>query len=70
MTRKFYYENLYARKLPPENAELPIRNVKIEGVCGVHVNSTGQVGLIKITSFENHNLKCGVAAMKESTKKF
>ena len=63
----------FARKLPPENAELPIRIVKIEGVdyvpcCGVHVSSTGQVGLIKITSFENHKggtriyLKCGAAA--------
>ena len=65
----------FARKLPPENAELPIRIVKIEGVdyvpcCGVHVSSTGQVGLIKITSFENHKggtriyLKCGVAAYR------
>ena len=65
----------FARKLPPENAELPIRIVKIEGVdyvpcCGVHVNSTGQVGLIKITSFENHKggtriyLKCGAAAYR------
>jgi len=63
----------FARKLPPENAELPIRIVKIPGVdyvpcCGVHVSSTGQVGLIKITSFENHKggtriyLKCGSAA--------
>ncbi len=65
----------FARKLPPENAELPIRIVKIEGVdyvpcCGVHVSSTGQVGLIKITSFENHKggtriyLKCGAAAYR------
>ena len=66
---------MFARKLPPENAELPVRIVKIEGVdyvpcCGVHVSSTGQVGLIKITSFENHKggtriyLKCGTAAYK------
>lgn len=63
----------FARKLPPEDAQLPIRIVKIEGVdyvpcCGVHVNSTGQVGLIKVTSFENHKggtriyLKSGTAA--------
>lgn len=48
-----------ARKLPPEKSSEPIRIVNIEGVdyvpcCGLHVNSTGQVGLIKITSFENH----------------
>jgi len=65
----------FARKLPPENAELPIRIIKIEGVdyvpcCGVHVGSTGEVGLIKITSFENHKggtriyLKCGCAAYR------
>ena len=64
-----------ARKLPPENAELPIRIVKIAGVdyvpcCGLHVSSTGQVGLIKITSCENHKggsriyLKCGNAAYR------
>ena len=62
-----------ARKLPPENAELPIRIVKVEGVdyvpcCGVHVSSTGQVGLVKVTSVENHKggsriyLRCGSAA--------
>ena len=51
----------HARKLPPEKSleSEPIRIVKIEGVdyvpcCGLHVSSTGQVGLIKITSFENH----------------
>lgn len=65
----------FARKLPPENAELPIRIIKIEGAdyvpcCGVHVNSTGQVGLIKITSYENHKggtriyLKSGIAAYR------
>ena len=65
----------FARKLPPENAAQPIRIIKIEGVdyvpcCGVHVSSTGQVGLIKITSFENHKggtriyLKCGAAAYR------
>ena len=64
-----------ARKLPPENAVQPVRIVKIAGVdyvpcCGVHVSSTGQVGLIKITSFENHKggtriyLKCGAAAYR------
>ena len=64
-----------ARKLPPENAELPIRIVKVEGVdyvpcCGVHVSSTGQVGLIKVTSVENHKggsriyLRCGKAAYR------
>lgn len=65
----------FARKLPPEKSTQPIRIVKIEGVdyvpcCGVHVNSTGQVGLIKITSFENHKggkriyLKSGKAAYR------
>ena len=65
----------FARKLPPEKSTQPIRIVKIEGIdyvpcCGVHVNSTGQVGLIKITSFENHKggtriyLKSGKAAYR------
>lgn len=65
----------FARKLPPENAEAPIRIVRIEGVdyvpcCGLHVDSTGQVGLIKATSCENHKggsriyLKCGRAAYR------
>ena len=65
----------YARKLPPENAIMPIRIVKVEGVdyvpcCGLHVSSTGQVGLVKITSCENHKggsriyLKCGRAAYR------
>ena len=64
-----------ARKLPPANPVMPIRIVKIEGVdyvpcCGVHVSSTGQVGFIKITSFENHKggtriyLKSGRAAYR------
>ena len=64
-----------ARKLPPENAELPIRIVKVEGVdyvpcCGLHVSSTGQVGLVKVTSVENHKgglriyLRCGRAAYR------
>ena len=64
-----------ARKLPPANAIMPVRIVKIAGVdyvpcCGVHVSSTGQVGLIKITSFENHKggtriyLKSGRAAYR------
>ena len=66
---------IHARKQPPKNAILPIRIVKIEGAdyvpcCGVHVASTGEVGLIKITSFENHKggkriyLRCGKAAYK------
>lgn len=65
----------FARKLPPADAVQPIRIVKIEGVdyvpcCGLHVNTTGQVGLIKITSCENHKggsriyLKCGNAAYR------
>ena len=64
-----------ARKLPPENAELPIRIVKVAGVdyvpcCGLHVSSTGQVGLVKVTSVENHKggsriyLRCGSAAYR------
>ncbi len=64
-----------ARKLPPENAELPIRIVKVQGVdyvpcCGLHVSSTGQVGLVKVTSVENHKggsriyLRCGSAAYR------
>lgn len=64
-----------ARKLPPENATLPIRIVKINGVdyvpcCGLHVKSTGEVGLIKVTSIENHKggtriyLKCGRPAYR------
>lgn len=65
----------FARKLPPENAEAPIRIVKIEGIdyvpcCGLHVSTTGQVGLIKITSCENHKggsriyLRCGRPAYR------
>lgn len=64
-----------ARKLPPENAQTPIRIVKVEGVdyvpcCGLHVKSTGEVGLIKITSVENHKggsriyMRCGRAAYR------
>ncbi|MBQ7544625.1 MAG: hypothetical protein IJT02_06745 [Synergistaceae bacterium] len=64
-----------ARKLPPENAELPIRIVKVEGAdyvpcCGLHVSSTGQVGLVKVTTVENHKggsriyLRCGSAAYR------
>lgn len=64
-----------ARKLPPEDAELPIRIVKVEGVdyvpcCGLHVSSTGQVGVVKVTSVENHKggsriyLRCGRAAYR------
>ncbi|MBQ7220966.1 MAG: hypothetical protein IJS28_08310 [Synergistaceae bacterium] len=64
-----------ARKLPPENAELPIRIVKVKGVdyvpcCGLHVSSTGQVGLVKVTSVENHKggsriyMRCGSAAYR------
>ena len=65
----------FARKLPPEKSTQPIRIVKIPDVdyvpcCGVHVKSTGEVGVIKVTSIENHKggtrvyLKCGVAAYK------
>ncbi|MBR0204964.1 MAG: hypothetical protein IJQ56_11435 [Synergistaceae bacterium] len=67
----------HARKLPPEKSleSEPIRIVKIEGVdyvpcCGLHVSTTGQVGLIKVTSFENHKggkriyLRSGRAAYK------
>ena len=65
----------FARKLPPENAVPPVRIVRVEGVdyvpcCGLHVSSTGQVGLVKITSFENHKggsriyLKSGKAAYR------
>ncbi|MBQ7592824.1 MAG: hypothetical protein IJU48_00545 [Synergistaceae bacterium] len=64
-----------ARKLPPENAETPIRIVKVEGVdyvpcCGLHVKSTGEVGLVKVTSVENHKggsriyMRCGRAAYR------
>ena len=64
-----------ARKLPPANPSEPVRIVKIPGVdyvpcCGLHVSSTGQVGLIKITSHENHKggtriyLKSGRAAYR------
>ena len=64
-----------ARKLPPENAIPPVRIVKVEGVdyvpcCGVHVSSTGQCGLVKVISCENHKggsriyLRCGRAAYR------
>ena len=64
-----------ARKLPPENATQPIRIVKVEGVdyvpcCGLHVSSTGQAGIIKVTSCENHKggsriyLRCGRPAYR------
>ena len=64
-----------ARKLPPENAVPPVRIVKVEGVdyvpcCGLHVSSTGQAGLVKVTSCENHKggsriyLKSGKAAYR------
>ncbi len=64
-----------ARKLPPENAVPPVRIVKVEGVdyvpcCGLHVSSTGQVGLVKVTSVENHKggsriyLRCGKSAYR------
>lgn len=63
----------FARKQPPANSVPPIRIVKVQGIdyvpcCGLHVSSTGQVGMIKITSYENHKggtriyLKCGRAA--------
>ena len=65
----------FARKLPPDDATPPIRIVKIAGVdyvpcCGLHVSTTGEVGLIKITSCENHKggsriyLRCGAAAYR------
>ena len=64
-----------ARKLPPDDAIPPVRIVKIPGVdyvpcCGLHVSTTGQVGLVKITSCENHKggtriyLRCGRAAYR------
>lgn len=64
-----------ARKLPPENAVPPVRIVKVEGVdyvpcCGLHVSSTGQAGLVKVTSVENHKggsriyLRCGKSAYR------
>ncbi len=64
-----------ARKLPPENAIPPVRIVKVEGVdyvpcCGLHVSSTGQVGIVKVISCENHKggsriyLRCGRAAYR------
>lgn len=64
-----------ARKLPPANPSEPVRIIKISGVdyvpcCGLHVSTTGQVGLIKITSHENHKggtriyLKSGRAAYR------
>ena len=64
-----------ARKLPPENAIPPVRIIKVEGVdyvpcCGIHVSSTGQCGLVKVISCENHKggsriyLRCGRAAYR------
>ena len=65
----------HARKLPPDNATPPVRIVKVEGVdyvpcCGLHVSSTGQVGIVKVISCENHKsgsriyLRCGRAAYR------
>ena len=64
-----------ARKLPPENAIPPVRIIRVEGVdyvpcCGIHVSSTGQCGLVKVISCENHKggsriyLRCGRAAYR------
>jgi len=65
---------LHARKLPPKTSE-PIRIVKVGDVdyvpcCGLHVQRTGEVGVIKVMSLENHkggtrvHLRCGRAAWR------
>ena len=65
---------LHARKLPPKTSE-PIRIVKVGDLdyvpcCGLHVQRTGEVGIIKVTSLENHkggtrvHLRCGRAAFR------
>lgn len=65
---------LHARKLPPKTSE-PIRIVKVGDIdyvpcCGLHVQRTGEVGIIKVTSLENHkggtrvHLRCGRAAFR------
>lgn len=65
---------LNSRKLPKQTNE-PIRIVKIGDFdyvpcCGLHVRSSGEVGIIKVTSIENHkggtrvNLRCGRAAFR------
>ena len=65
---------LHARKLPPKTSE-PIRIIKVGDIdyvpcCGLHVRRTGEVGIIKVTSLENHkggtrvHLRCGRAAFR------
>ncbi len=64
---------LHARKLPGDKAIPPFRVVKVGDVdyvpcCGTHPDTTGQIGLIKVISAENHKggtriyLHCGSAA--------
>nr|MCR4817851.1 alanyl-tRNA editing protein [Fretibacterium sp.] len=65
---------LHARKLPPKTSE-PIRIVRVGDIdyvpcCGLHVRNTGETGIIKVTSMENHkggtrvHLRCGRAAYR------
>ena len=65
---------LNLRKLPPQEGEIRIVEIKdfdICACCGTHCNRTGEVGLIKILKWENRGAKiridfiCGKRSLKD-----